>query len=73
MTRQEMLQQFDGQECRPAPKMGEATKRARARASQHIRAALAELAQIGPQQVGIGKAVMDCEMILNLTLDDIES
>lgn len=73
MNRQEMLQHFDGERSAGMPKMHEAEGRARSRAHKHIKAALAELAQVGSQSVGIGKAVLDCELILNSVIDKIEA
>ena len=71
MTTQEMIQHMDGGRNSRMPKMREAEQRARAKAYAHIKAALAELRQIGPQSVGIGKAVSDAELILQATVDTI--
>lgn len=73
MTRQEMMQHFDGDRSRGMPAMRAAEARARAKAHHHIRAALAELAQVGPQSVGIGKGLSDCELILNGLVEKIEA
>lgn len=73
MNRQEMIQHFDGEAGHSMPKMRIAEARARAKAHQHIKAALAELRQIGPQCVTIGKAIIDAELLLNSVVDKIES
>lgn len=71
MIRQEMIQHMDGGYNSAMPKMRAAEQRARAKAYEHIKAALAELKQIGPQSVGIGKAVSDAEMLLQSVVDTI--
>jgi hypothetical protein len=71
MTRQEMMQHCD--DPRSGHILSEAYKRDAAKASKHVRAALAELAQIGPAGVGIGRRIMEAETFLRATLDEIEA
>lgn len=62
--------------CEPPMKLTSiqrAQQKADAQASTYIRAALAELARIGPNTVGVGKGIMDAEAIIRAVLDDVEN